>query len=60
MILVEQWKKGGNVYQSRLKNKTMKNNGREKEEMEKGYMAIGEEEHSGLGIFGYSYFIIVK
>ena len=45
-------KGGKNAYQSRLKKETMKSNGREKEEMGKGYMAIGEEQHSGLELFG--------
>ena len=45
-------KGGKNAYQSRLKKETMKSNGREKEEMGKGYMAIGEEEHvQWLGAF---------
>ena len=52
----EVWQNNGkrekNVYQSRLKKETMQKNGREKEEMGKGYMAVGEEEHIGLELFG--------
>ena len=45
-------KGGENAYQSRLKKETMKSNGREKEEMGKWYMAIGEEKHvQWLGAF---------
>ena len=45
-------KGGKNACQSRLKKETMKSYGREKEEMGKGYMAIGEEEHvKWLGAF---------
>ena len=45
-------KGGKNAYRSRLKKETMQNNGREKEEMGKRYMAISEEEHSDLELFG--------